>query len=102
MSIAELRGGFPKVFTAAAVPTGGRHFDFRQFTKYLQIYTTGNPAILFFTEADFTAGTNGVAVPIAAATHPWGWEGPADVCEVWIKGDGGNAAITIIAYLRRG
>jgi len=101
MSLAELRGGYPKVITAT-VSTTGRSFDFRQFTKYLQVYAATNPAIIYFTEADFTAGTNGLSVPIAAATHPWGWEGPADISEIWVKGDGGNCALTLVAYLRRG
>ena len=101
MGIQENRGGVPHVFTASIDTTGRKH-DFKQFSKFLQVTTITFPLRLYFSEEDFTANANYIPVPIAADTNPWGWEGPAEVSEVWLKGIGGTAVVTLVAFLRRG
>jgi len=101
MSVAEVRGGIPHVFRADITTTGRKH-DFRQFAKYLQIQTADNPVKVYFTKADFDGDKNYIEVPVAAAATPWGYEGPAEVSEVWMKGSGGTAGVVLVAYLRRG
>lgn len=101
MSLAEVRGGIPHVFRADIDTTGRKH-DIKQFTKGLQVFAVTNPVKVYFTEADFNADQNYVLVPVAAAATPWGWEGPAEVTEVWLKGSGGTSTVTLVAYLRRG
>lgn len=101
MSLAEHRGGIPHVFRDSITTTGRKH-DIKQFTKYLQVYAGTNPAKLYFSKADYDADKNYVDIPVAAAATPWGWEGPAEVSEVWLKGNGGTSAVVLVAYLRRG
>lgn len=101
MSILEQRGGVPHVFRADIDTTGRKH-DFRQMAKYIQVQAVTNPVRLYFSLDDYTNDVNYLAVPVAAATHPWGWEGPAEVSEIWLKGDGGTSSVQLVAFLRRG
>lgn len=101
MSVLQTRGGWPHVFRAGIDTTGRKH-DFKMVSTYLKVVAVTNPAKMYFTEADFTADTNYVSIPVAAAATPWGWEGPAEVPGVWLKGDGGTSAVELVAFQRRG
>lgn len=107
MSVVESRGGIPTVFRAAIDTTGReysfqRGYAFRQMLKYLQVRASTNPAKLYFRKVDFENDQNYVDIPVAAAATPWGYEGPAEVNQIWIKGNGGTADIEVIGYFRRG
>ena len=101
MSIVEHRGGVPIVFRGS-ITTTGRDYFFRQFVKYIQLRTATVAVKLYFTEEDFTNDVNFVNVPVAATATPWGYEGPAEVDRVWLKGNGGTASVELIGYKRRG
>lgn len=102
MSVVEGRGGYPHVFRAT-IDTTGRGHRFPFTSKYLKIRVATNPCKMYFTEADFTADANYVVVPVAAAATPHGeWEGPLEASQVWLKGDGGNSAVELVAFQRRG
>jgi hypothetical protein len=104
VSVLTVRGGFPVVWQEQ-VGTAGREHLARVQTCYLQVYTATNPVRVYFSEADFNADENYVAVPVAAAEHPWGWEGPVELHphrKVWFRGVGGNADVTAVFYQRRG
>ncbi len=105
MSIAQIRGGFPRIFNATVDNSNGRMHRPKVQTFYMQVYTTTNPVKVFFSEVDFLAGINFITVPVASATHPWGWEGPVELeaeGRVWFLGDGGNAVVQAVFYQRRG
>ena len=103
MSVMEIRGGVPDVFSGQTIGTGGRRHGFKFTCKYLQIRVTTNPCLLYFTEKNFIAGTNPITVPVAAAETPYGeWQGPVEAEEVWMRGSGGNTVVELVAYQRRG
>jgi len=102
MSVLESRGGAPHVFRET-IYTAGRVHAFPFVSKYLKVRATTNPCKLYFTEADFTSGTNYVLVPVAGTSTPNGeWEGPVEATRVWVQGSGGNSAIELVAFQRRG
>ena len=102
MSVVSNRGGFPHVFRATIATTGRKH-RFPFMAKFLKIRAATNPCKVYFTEADFDAGTNYISVPVAAAETPYGeWEGPAEVAQVWLAGDSGNSVIELVAFECRG
>ena len=107
MSLLQVRGGFPRIFTAD-ITTGGQLHHPKIQTSYLQIYTATNPVKVYFTQADFDADVNFVTVPVPALEDMPGWEGPVELGEVrdrgptiWLKGDGGTASVTVVFYQRR-
>lgn len=106
MSLMQGRGGIPRVIRATIDATG-RAVTLPVNCNFIQLRTSTNACRLYFLEEDFVADANYIEVPIAAAATPWGWSGPAEVDhstqnQVWIKGVGGNAAIELTAYQRRG
>lgn len=102
MSVMESRGGIPHVFRETIDSTGRGH-QFPFVSKYLKIRAATNPCKIFFSEADFTADANYVLVPVAADITPHGeWDGPVEASKVWLKGSGGNSAIELVAFQRRG
>lgn len=104
MSVLTVRGGFPIVWNET-VGTGGREKRTRVQIGYLQVYTATNPVRVYFDEDDFIADQNYVSIPVPAAEHPWGWEGPVELAperKIWFRGVGGNADVTAVFYQRRG
>lgn len=102
MSVLEGRGGFPHVFRESITTTGRSH-RFPFVSKYLKIRTGVNVCRIFFTEADFTAGTNYIELPVASATTPHGeWEGPVEASEVWLKAITAASVVELVAFQRRG
>jgi hypothetical protein len=102
MSLVQTRGGFPHVFRAS-IDTIGRKHDFPFVSLWLCIRTKTAPVRVYFTEADFTANANYILVPVPAADTPHGeWKGPLEVDQVWLRGDGGTAAVELVAAQRRG
>lgn len=102
MSVQEGRGGYPHVFQET-VGTAGRHHRFPFTTKYLKIRVATNPCLMYFTQDDYDNGTNVVTVPVPAAETPHGeWEGPVEASQIWLKGSGGNTAVELVAFQRRG
>jgi hypothetical protein len=102
MSLGTIRGGIPRCIKET-IDTTGRKVAFPFFSNYMILRVATSPALLYFTEADFTNGVNAVTVPVAAADAPYGeWQGPVEAKEVWIKGSGGNTAIELVVFQRRG
>lgn len=103
MSAATIRGGVPRVLAHTVDNGDPTEIAFPFFTNYLQVYTTGEAVKVYFTEEDAADGANFLTVPIAAATHPWGWEGPAELGRVWLQSASGtDAVVTMVAYQRLG
>lgn len=102
MSVLTVRGGTPHVLRRDFDTTGSYHRFAGGVSNWLQIKTVTNPCKVYFTQADFTADTNYIAVAIASATEPHGFAGPVEALGVWIKGDGGTASVELVSYERRG
>lgn len=103
MSVMTARGGVPHVFRATIDSTSGRLHSLPFTCNYLIIRVATNPCKLYFSQADFDADENYVLVPIAAAATPNGeWAGPVEVGDVWLRGSGGNSAVELVAFQRRG
>jgi hypothetical protein len=85
----SLKGGTPKVITAA-VPSAGAEFAVGS-TNHLTVQVTGTTQ-LYFNADDFAAGQNYLSLGATVS-----YDGPAAVRSIWLKGSG-NA--TIIAYQR--
>lgn len=98
MSLLEIRGGFPHVFRET-ISTAGRSHHFKFDSKYLQARAGTSPCKLYFKEADFDADANYVLIPVSTDIR---WEGPVEIREIWLKGDGGNSELELVAYQRRG
>jgi len=101
MSVMTVRGGVPSVFRDTISVTGRDHSF--PMAMFLIIRVITNPCKLYFKQADFDADQNYVLVPVAAATTPNGeWAGPVEVDKVWLKGSGGNSAVELVTFQRRG
>lgn len=104
----EVRGGYPHVFRETIDTTGrahvfGRANNTRFISKFIQFRVSGNPLRVYFTEADYTADENYILVPVSPPnTSNVGWEGPLEVNQVWLKAVGGDSALELVAYQRRG
>lgn len=102
MSLFEGRGGVPHIWRET-INTTGRPHKFPFTCKYLQIRVATSPCKVYFTQADFDADQNYVNVPVPAAETPYGeWQGPVEAHGLWLKGNGGNSAVELVAYQRRG
>jgi len=102
MSIVQIRGGIPDVFRES-IDTTGRIHSFGFWINYLTIRVLTFPCRMYFTEADFDANENFVALPVAAAENPHGeWHGPVEANQVWLRGVGGTAAVEMVGFQRRG
>ena len=102
MGVMQGRGGIPHIFRET-IATSGRHHVFPFISSFLVIRATVNPCNMFFSQADFDAGTNYIVVPVAAAVTPNGeWSGPVEANGVWLKGSGGNSTVELVAFQRRG
>lgn len=101
MSMPGQRSGIPHVRRITFDTTGRKHF-IKGVTNWVRLRVTGNPAIVYFTEDDFTnATTNYILIPIPAADAPYGeWWGPIEVDSFWIKGSGGSTNVEIVAVKR--
>jgi hypothetical protein len=107
MSALGLRGHQPRTvrYSAVAAPASADaarvHRSAPQPTSVLQIRNEqpsgGNSIRVYWLEEDYTADENYFI--LAAASE---YEGPAEVKEFWVRGDGGPADLTAIFYLRRG
>jgi hypothetical protein len=100
-------GGIPHV-RRATVDTTGAEVSLPSWIGYLIVRNKGaNVAKLYFTQTDYTAGTNYVTIPVAAATDPHGeWAGPVHTDadkygNLYLQGVGGNATVEIVAFQRR-
>ena len=113
MSVGTIRGGIPYVLrdtavTSGVAPLGGRKVRLPFYINWLKIRVLSNPCFLYFTEADYNAHVNFVSIPIASASTPYGeWEGPVETCEgdhadLWLRGNGGNSSVELVAFQRRG
>lgn len=103
MSVLTSRGGVPHVFRATVDNTTGRKHSLPAYCNFLKIRVATNPCKLYFTEADFTADTNYVLVPVPAVTTPYGeWDGPVEGGDVWLKGSGGSTDVELVTFQRRG
>lgn len=105
MGLVQSRGGFPQVWQGTVGTTGAFTRPKGQ-TSHIQVMAVTNPVRVYFREDDFNADVNFILVPVAAATHPWGWEGPAElgalpVHKIWFRGVGGNSDVTAVFYLRK-
>jgi hypothetical protein len=108
MSVLTARGGVPYV-VRDTVTTAGRKYRLPFYINYLKVRTDGgNRVKIFFTEEDYTADENFVAVPVAGPSYPNGeWDGPVETCagdhsDIWLRGDGGDAPFELVAFQRRG
>lgn len=102
MSVLTVRGGVPNVFRDT-IAVGGREHKLPNWCLYLIIRVATNPCKLYFSKADFDADANYVVVPVASATTPNGeWQGPVEAEAVWLKGSGGNSAVELVTFQRRG
>lgn len=100
MSVMQGRGGIPHVFRATIDGTGRKH-ALPFFTAYLIIRSTA-AVRLYFTEADYTANANYVAVPAPTAATPYGeWQGPVEIDDVWLKAVT-TADVELVVFQRRG
>ncbi len=103
MTIMSARGGFPHVFRASILHTAVRYHRLPFASKWLKIRVAGNICRMFFSEADATAGTNYIEVPVAAAETPHGeWEGPLEVANIWLLAVTGTSTIEMVVTERRG
>lgn len=94
MSMLQDRGGAPHVFNEIITTTGRKH-DIRSFTQWIRITATVSPCLVYFTEDDFTNGTN--AVTIAADSV---LEAPLEIRYIWLKGSGGSSTVSLLAAKR--
>lgn len=95
MSLMEGRGGVPHVFSAS-IPTTGRQHVFPSCSKWIWISATTNNCIMYFTQDDFTNSTNGVTVDADST-----WEGPLEICEIWLKGVTAASDVVLVVARRR-
>lgn len=102
----EWRGGIPRN-KRVTVDTTGRAFVMigdpgqRLTTKWLRIGNVGaNELRIFWTEADFTAGTNYLTLVATSGFI----EGPIEpqASTLWAKADGGNTTMEMMMIHRRG
>lgn len=101
MSVLTSRGGIPHVFRETITTTVRKH-GFPFYSNYL-IVRSDAAVRLYFTEADATADANYVEIPAPAAATPHGeWQGPAELCDVWLATSAGSANIELVAFQRRG
>lgn len=97
MSVLTVRGGVAAV-RRVAVDGTGRRYTLPFTTLFLQVRNVGaNPLRVFVTAEDFAADVDFVSIAAGSA-----WEGPAELGDVWLKGDGGNTTAEVVAYQRRG
>lgn len=100
MSVMTGRGGVPHVWRAT-VTVGGVVHQLHARCFYLQLKTVTNPVKLYFTQEDFDNDEHYIAVAIASATEPHGFAGPVTADRVWLKGNGGSAAVELVSYDRQ-
>lgn len=93
----DARGGFPFV-RQYVVPTAGAAYDAPfAVTKQIDIENAGSGALrVYFTEADFDADANYVAVAASGSRSM-----PAEVRRIWMKAITLTAAVTVVFYERR-
>jgi len=97
-----IRGGVPDV-QKRTIDSTGEKVVLPFMANYLQIFTATEAVKVYFEELDFTRGENFLLVPVGAATHPWGWEGPAEIGEFWLQSNSAtDATVTVVGYQRRG
>ena len=104
MSLMQGRGGVPHVFRDT-ISAAGRAHQFPFVCNFLQVRAESGEAVrVFFTEADYLAGTDYVVAPLPTSTYPYGeWSGPVEVSGVWLKSASATpAAMSLVAYQRRG
>ncbi len=102
MSVMTGRGGFPRVLRYAVDSTTGLAYLLPAVCLHLQIRTKDNPCRVYFREEDYDADANYVIVPMPSAAQPYGeWSGPAELRQIWLRGDGGTANVEIVSYQRR-
>jgi hypothetical protein len=94
MSLLYTRSGKPHIFNDT-ITTAGRIHDLRGYSKWLRVTATTNPCLLYFSEEDFTSGTNFITV--ATATP---FEAPLEINKIWIKGSGGDSDVALVASIR--
>jgi hypothetical protein len=92
----QSRGGIARVVTDD-IDTTGRIWKFQALSMRLKIRAATFPVRLFFTEADFDAGTNfweiGTSEDFSEAIED---------SQVWLKGVGGTASVTVMVLHRKG
>lgn len=104
MSIAQVRGGIPRVFRVS-IPTAGRMHAPPFYTSYIVARNRGANVIrMYFTEADFDANENYVELLAAAAATPNSdvWEGPCELEKIWFRAITAASTIELVAFQRRG
>jgi hypothetical protein len=102
MTLLATRGGVPFVLRDAAVAEAGRKYELPFVTNYVIIrVAAGDSLFVYFTEADFTAGVNGLVVPGGAGILGE-WRGPLEIDKIWLAGDGDTADVELVAFQRRG
>lgn len=105
MSVAQTRGGIPHVFRGT-IQLAGRKHQLPFYTNYCVFRVasgSANGCRLFFTEDDYTNNENYVVVLPPGANQTTGeWCGPAELEDVWFRGDGGPSDIEFVAFQRRG
>lgn len=102
MSVLTVRGGVPHVFRAT-IDTTGRGHQLPFNTLYLKIRASNGPCRVYFTEADFVADANYVLAPMPSASQPYGeWDGPVEGNYIWLRGEGGDSDVELVAFQRRG
>lgn len=102
MSVATVRGGVPRV-QRRTISAAGEKVVLPFMAMFLQIRTVDEAVQVYFEELDYTTGQNYLVVPVPSATEPWGWEGPAEIGEFWLKSASATPAnVEIVGYQRRG
>lgn len=106
MSVMQGRGGYPAYVARWAGDTTGRMFDFKVWTTAVYVRNTdtnvANFVKMYFTLADFTAGTNYLVIPATTTSTDGTLMLPLEVSEVWLQAAAGTPAVEICAFQRRG
>lgn len=95
----QTRGGIARCRNFSVDATGYRVrlAENNQLTQAVKIRCATNPVRLFFTEEDFDNDTNFWEVG-TSDTFELGIEDRA----IWMKGNGGDSAVTLLTTLRKG
>ncbi len=102
MSVVQIRGGVPRVIRET-IDTTGRFYRFPFTTMHVTIRNRGGAQLqIYLTEEDFLNDVNFISLPATSASYPdSSWDGPAELCGVWMKTAAATVIAEVIAYQRR-
>lgn len=95
-AVMQQRGGIPRTRNIT-VGTSGQFVQFVQLSMWVHLKTATNPVRLFNSQADFDADANYYEVGTSEV-----YSVPLEDRGLWMKGVGGNAAVTLTVFHRKG